>query len=185
MINTIDNYLSKYPNEIIPVISEMSNMMAKLLTDSCPEVKMKLSDLLIKLSEKLNKVVGPHIKGIILSLCNNLKHQHNKIRKITVLVNHPYLWQALADCLLCDNAGKNFEEAIPYLKVIANDKNYDVRKALYSAVYKLVTNFNIIYLRKYEHHLVILLMNGLSDEKTDIQMMCLKGLEDAGKYRKV
>jgi len=28
-------------------------------------------------------------------------------------------------------------------------------------------------------------MNGLSDEKSEIQMMSLLGLEDAGKYRKV
>jgi len=86
LIKVIDNYLTKYPNEIIPVISEMSNMISKLLTDPCPEVKIKLSELLINLSAKLNKVIGPHMKGIILSLCNNLKHQHNKIRKITVLV---------------------------------------------------------------------------------------------------
>jgi hypothetical protein len=66
----------------------MSNMIAKLLTDPCPEVKIKLSELLIKLSANLNKVIGPHMKGIILALCNNLKHQHNKIRKITVIVNN-------------------------------------------------------------------------------------------------
>lgn len=64
----------------------MSIMIAKLLTDPCPEVKIKLSELLIKLSTKLNKVIGPHMKGIISALCNNLKHQHNKIRKITVMV---------------------------------------------------------------------------------------------------
>ncbi len=64
----------------------MCNMLAKLLTDTCPEIKIKLSELLIKLSSKLNKVIGPHMKGIILTLCNNLKHQHNKIRKISVLV---------------------------------------------------------------------------------------------------
>jgi tRNA uridine 5-carbamoylmethylation protein Kti12 len=69
--------------------------------------------------------------------------------------------------------------------VIANDKNYDVRKALYIAVFKLITNFNIIYLRKYEPLLVILMMNGLSDEKSEIQIMCLQYLDDAGKYRKV
>jgi hypothetical protein len=40
-------------------------------------------------------------------------------------------------------------------------------------------------MRKYEHILVILLMNGLSDEKSEIQVMCLQNLELAGKYRKV
>jgi hypothetical protein len=91
----------------------------------------------------------------------------------------------LADCLLCENAGKHFEEAFPFLKIIANDKNFDVRKALYISVFKLITTFNIIYLRKYEHQLVMLMMNGLSDEKSEIQIMCLQNLQDAGKYRKV
>jgi len=86
LIKIIGNYQSNYPNELIPVVSDLCNMIAKLLTDPCPEVKIKLSELLINLSSKLNKVIGPHTKGIIQSLCNNLKHQHNKIRKITVIV---------------------------------------------------------------------------------------------------
>ena len=86
---------------------------------------------------------------------------------------------------MCENAGKFFEDTVPYLKVVANDKNLDARRALYTAVFKLITNLNVIHLRKYEHILVTLLINGLSDEKTEIQTQCVQGLEEAGKYRKV
>lgn len=152
-------------------------MIAKLLTDPCPDVKVKLSELLIELCAKLGKALGPHSKGIVVSLCGNLKHAHNKIRKITLA--------SLTEVLLCDSAGKFFEDAVGLLKLIAHDKNYDVRKAFYSNIYKLLVNFNIIYLRKYEHFLVMFLMNGLSDEKNDIVENCENYIEEAGKYREV
>ncbi len=152
-------------------------MLGKLLTDACPEVKSKLSEFLISLSQSLSKSLGPHSKSIIVSLSLNLKHAHNKIRKLTL--------QAITDVLLCENAGKYFEDALPMLKLMTNDKNYEVRKTFYACVYKMICNFNIIYLRKYEHYLVLFLMTGLSDEKGDIQMESGEYLEQAGKYRLV
>ena len=176
LVDLLQRLLNKYTNELIPVMSDLSSMIAKLLTDAFPDIKNKLSEFLIQLSAKLNKVLGPHSKSIITSLCSNLKHAHNKIRKVTVL--------ALVEVLLCEIAGKFFEETIPFMKLLSNDKNYDVRKAFYASVFRLLTNFNIIYLRKYEHNLVLFLMNGLSDEKEDVQVMCLDYLEQAGEYRK-
>jgi hypothetical protein len=152
-------------------------MLGKLLTDSCPEVKTKTSEFLQSLSQYLPKSLGPHCKPIVISLSLNLKHAHNKIRKISLL--------ALTEILLCENAGKYFEEAVTILKLISNDKNYEVRKTFYGCVYKLLCNFNIIYLRKFEHFLVLFLMNGLSDEKGDIQIECSEYLEKGGEYRLV
>ena len=152
-------------------------MLGKLLTDACPEVKTKLSEFLIDLSQALSKNLGPHCKNIVVSLSLNLKHAHNKIRKITLL--------ALTEILLCENAGKFFEDAVVMFKVISNDKNYEVRKIFYASIYKLICNLNIIFLRKYEHYLVLFLMNGLSDEKGDIQLESVEYLEKAGEYRLV
>ncbi len=84
---------------------------------------------------------------------------------------------------MCETAGKFFEETIAFLKNASNDKNYDVRKTFYSVIYKLLTNFNITHLRKFEHYLVIFLMNGLSDEKLEIKQLCLQYIEEAGEYR--
>jgi hypothetical protein len=150
-------------------------MIGKMLNDKAPDMKIKLSEFIIQLCEQLGKSIGPHSKSIIQSLCVNLKHSHNKIRKISIT--------ALGDILLCENAGKFFEDCYNPLKLIANDKNHEVRKAFYSVIFKLITNFNIIYLRQFEHYLVIFLMNGLSDEKEDIVTNCYQYLEEAGLFR--
>jgi hypothetical protein len=150
-------------------------MIGKLLNDPAPEMKIKLSDFLVTICEQLGKSIGPHSKSIVNGLCINLKHSHNKIRKVSLI--------ALGNVLLCENAGKFFEECYSVLKLLANDKNYDVRKTFYAVVFKLITNFNIIYLRKFEHYLVIFLMNGLNDEKEDIVQNCYQYVEEAGVVR--
>ena len=72
--------------DFLPVISDLCSMIGKLLTDPAPEMKIKLSEFIIKLCERLGKYIGVHSKSIILSLSNNLKHSHNKVRKITIMV---------------------------------------------------------------------------------------------------
>ena len=74
---------------------------------------------------------------------------------------------------------------MPSLKITANDKKSDVRNIFYLVIFKLIKNFNIIHLRKYEYQLVIFLMNGLGDEQTDIVNACINYLEEAGVHRKV
>lgn len=91
----------------------------------------------------------------------------------------------MGDILLCEGAGKNFEECIPSLKIIANDKKQDVRGIFYSTIFKLIKNLNIIHLRKYEPQLVLFLMNGLGDDQSDIIISCRDFLEEAGKNRQV
>lgn len=176
LIKVLEVSLIKYTNDFLPVISDFCAMISKLLNDSFPEIKTRLSDLVILLCQKLSKNIGVYSKNIITSLCLNLKHSHNKIRKITII--------ALGDVLLCENAGKNFEECNIFFKIIANDKNYDVRKAFFAVIYKLITNLNITHLEKFEYYLVIYLMTGLSDEKEDIQKICFDHLEQAGQYKK-
>jgi hypothetical protein len=150
-------------------------MIGKLLNDGAPDMKVKLSEFIIQLCDQIGKSIGPHSKAIVQSLCLNLKHSHNKVRKITMA--------ALGDVLLCENAGDFFEVCYIPLKAISNDKNHEVRKAFYTTIFKLITSFNIIYLRKFEHYLVIFLMNGLSDEKEDIVMSCYQYVEEAGIFR--
>jgi hypothetical protein len=67
-------------------ISDLSNAIAKLLTDPCPEVKNKLCEFINHLCNVLGKEIGPHSRQIVVSLCKNLSHNHNKVRKNTLLV---------------------------------------------------------------------------------------------------
>ena len=135
-------------------------MITILLKDPCPEIKTNLAKFIQNLCKVLNKEIGVHSKGILNSLCLNLKHQHNKIRKITT--------SALCDLLLC----------------ISNDKNSDVRNNFYINIANLLNKLNIIYLRKYESNLLRLLLNGLSDEKEEIKKKTEELLEECGNNRK-
>ena len=168
--------MDKYTSEFKPSISALSKMIEVLLKDPCPDIKVKLSEFIIVLTDKMKQDLGAHAKGIISSLCLNLKHQHNKIRKITTT--------PLVDLLLCDNAGSLYDDCVLYLKPIANDKNSDVRKNFYLSVAKLLENLNIIYLRRSEPSLVMLLLNGLGDEKEDIQKQTADLIEEVGNNRK-
>jgi len=86
LIDLLEDILKKSHKDFLPVIPELCSMLAKFLTDQCPEVKIKLSELLTHISSVLGKNMGPNTKGICNSLCQNLKHSHNKIRKITLQV---------------------------------------------------------------------------------------------------
>jgi len=66
-----------------------------------------------------------------------------------------------------------------------NDKNGDVRREFIVFTYSLLTNFNIIYLKKFEPNLVIFLLNGMSDSLEDIAILSRDKLDEAGIYRKV
>ena len=76
----------KKPNSFNPFASELGLMIGKLLTDPCPGVKEDLSKFIILTSESIGKHIGPHSRQIVQSLCANLSHQHNKIRKYTLTV---------------------------------------------------------------------------------------------------
>lgn len=91
----------------------------------------------------------------------------------------------MGDILVCDTAGKHFEDCYIHFKKLCFDKNSDVRSVLYQKIFDLLTNFNIIYLRKFEHQLSFLLLNGLSDEKETIIQSCFEYLNKGGEYRKV
>lgn len=67
-------------------MSSLCAMITKLLTDPAPEMKLKLSEFIIKLCNQMSKNVGVHSQGIVKSLCDNLTHSHNKIRNISLQV---------------------------------------------------------------------------------------------------
>ena len=86
---------------------------------------------------------------------------------------------------MTEGSGRYFEDTLVSLRKLTNDKNSDVRKAFYLVSYNLILNFNIVHLNKFECHLVIFLLNGLSDEKADVVEISKDYLEKAGSYRKV
>lgn len=65
-----------------------------------------------------------------------------------------------------------------------NDRSQDVRTAFYEVLRHWMTNMELQSLRDVEHHLILFLLNGLSDENSDIAESCKVFLEEHGKRMK-
>ena len=65
-----------------------------------------------------------------------------------------------------------------------NDRSSDVRNIFYEVLRYWMTNMDITHLRTYESHLVLFLLNGLSDENKEVSEACRLFLEEHGKRMK-
>lgn len=77
-----------------------------------------------------------------------------------------------------------FEHVLNVFKGSSNDKIVEVRKTVYEAVAKILNGFSISNLRNFETDLLLILLNGLSDESQEVVVMCQKLLEEVGINRK-
>ena len=164
--------MKKYPNEIKPHISDLSKMLGVILKDQFPDIKVQVSQLISELAKEMKSEIGNYAKQIIESLCLNMKHQHNKIRKISTI--------SLVDLLLCNEAGNLIDECIPSFMIISNDKNKDTRKVFLTKIAELLEKLNSIYLKKYEGKLFVLLLSGISDDDEDNQKLAKQLIEEVG-----
>ena len=172
LVNLFKKILKKYPNELKPHISDLSKMLGVILKDQFPDIKVAVSQLISELSKEMKNDIGNYAKQIIESLCLNMKHQHNKIRKISTT--------SLVDLLLCNEAGNLIDECIPSFTIISNDKNKDTRKIFLNKIAELLEKLNSIYLKKYEGKLFVLLLSGISDDDEDNQKLARKLIEEVG-----
>jgi hypothetical protein len=172
LVNLFKKILKKYPNELKPHISDLSKMLGVILKDQFPDIKVAVSQFISELSKEMKDDIGNYAKQIIESLCLNMKHQHNKIRKISTT--------SLVDLLLCNEAGNLIDECIPSFTIISNDKNKDTRKIFLNKIAELLEKLNSIYLKKYEGKLFVLLLSGISDDDEDNQKLARKLIEEVG-----
>ena len=172
LVNLFKKILKKYPNELKPHISDLSKMLGVILKDQFPDIKVAVSQFISELSKEMKDDIGNYAKQIIESLCLNMKHQHNKIRKISTT--------SLVDLLLCNEAGNLIDECIPSFTIISNDKNKDTRKIFLNKIAELLEKLNSIYLKKYEGKLFVLLLSGISDDDEDNQKLARKLNEEVG-----
>jgi len=95
----------------------------------------------------------------------------------------------------CDNAAKFLREALPQLKIASNDKSSSVRwnsnsliycrKQVYEICVAFLNKFDIMDLKQYESDLILILINGISDEQEHISLMCESQIEEYGTNLKV
>ena len=147
-------------------------MLGVILKDQFPDIKVSVSQFISELSKEMKDDIGNYAKQIIESLCLNMKHQHNKIRKISTT--------SLVDLLLCNEAGNLIDECIPSFTIISNDKNKDTRKIFLTKIAELLEKLNSIYLKKYEGKLFVLLLSGISDDDENNQKLARKLIEEVG-----
>ena len=155
-----------------PQISDLSKMLGIILKDQFPEIKVQVSQLISEISKVMKDEIGNYAKQIVESLCLNMKHQHNKIRKISIT--------SLVDLLLCNEAGNLRDECIPSFTIVSSDKNKETRKIFLNKIAELLKNLNSIYLKKYEGKLFVLLLSGISDDDEDNQKLAKNLIEQVG-----
>ena len=155
-----------------PQISDLSKMLGIILKDQFPEIKVQVSQLISEISKVMKDEIGNYAKQIVESLCLNMKHQHNKIRKISIT--------SLVDLLLCNEAGNLIDECIPSFTIVSSDKNKETRKIFLTKVAELLEKLNSIYLKKYEGKLFVLLLSGISDDDEDNQKLAKNLIEQVG-----
>ena len=147
-------------------------MLGVILKDQFPDIKFQVSQLISELSKEMKNEIGNSTKQIIESLCMNMKHQHNKIRKISTT--------SLVDLLLCNEAGNLIDECINSFTIISNDKNKDTRKVFLIKIAESTEKLNSVYLKKYEGKLFVLLLSGISDDDEDNRKLAKNLIEEVG-----
>lgn len=125
--------------------------------------------------------IGLNARNIVKSLSLNTKHQHSKIRKVTIEVAS--LQQALSDILTARHGGECFSEAEPALKQALNDKSADVRKVVYLLISNCLKRFSYPDLKANEARLVRYLLSGLSEPTADLREVVVEYLNQCGESR--
>ena len=112
------------------------------------------------------------MKKVVLSLTENLKHHHSKVRKSSL--------NALQVLIGCKGAEEFLEEALPQFKMTVNDRHHDVRRVAVRVIDYWLKNMDIHATKKMQKDLLLFLLNGVSDEIEDIRDMSIEILERHG-----
>mmetsp|Transcript_5750 Transcript_5750/g.4944 ORF Transcript_5750/g.4944 Transcript_5750/m.4944 type:complete len:141 (-) Transcript_5750:34-456(-) len=112
------------------------------------------------------------MRKVVISLTENLKHQHSKVRKSSL--------NALMFVLGCKGAEEFLDEALPQLKMTMNDRHHDVRRIAIRVIDYWLKNMDINSTKIFEKDLLLLLLNGVSDEMEEIRNESIEILERHG-----
>jgi hypothetical protein len=154
-LGLLSDCLEKQHLQFMPHISEIALMTSKLLQDGNPEMKIKSANFAKEICIALKDKAGPSMKWTVEAMTENLKHQHSKVRKTTL--------EGLKYVIVCRNAEDFLTDAIPQLKMTANDRSQDVRMKVVQTVEFWLQNMDINSLQNFEKDLMILLLNGVSE----------------------
>ena len=147
-------------------------MLGRACDDPNPEMKSKGAQFAAAMCRDLRKETGHFMRSTVVALTSNLQHQHSKVRKVTL--------KSLEDIIIANGAEAFLIETFGQLRYTMNDRSQDVRKMFYTVLQSWMTKMELTAMRQYEHHFIIYLLNGLSDDCPEINAECREFLEVHG-----
>lgn len=153
-------------------MAAMSSALQKLQTDPYPEIKKETGIVIQKFCKQLPEQIGLNARAILISLAENTRHQHSKVRKLSL--------ETMTALLLVPQGGDSFKEISQFLKPLSTDKSSDVRKATFYQIEQCLMHFNTLDLKSTESKLVQFLQTGLDDDNDGIRKTTLLSLDRCG-----
>lgn len=141
-----------YPSNLPPNMAEVTDILAKLGKDRCPQVKNCVSTGVVFLCTSGMRF---SCKKLLEGIRNNLTHQQFKVRSATI--------EAIGALAL--NESGIAEEIYHDFKKSQIDRRVEVRQIAYSTITEILLNISYPDLKKIEGKYVYLLLGGLSDEE--------------------
>ncbi|KAM3147877.1 hypothetical protein pb186bvf_000205 [Paramecium bursaria] len=154
-------------------LQKIAHMFSKAFQDNFPEMKKESAIFASELSKAYP--IGEYMGDSIKILTINMQHAHTKVRKSSV--------ESLANIILSRVNGSFLDISLNTLKLLSFDKSTDVRKSTFKCISDLLMQFSINNLNIYENQLLLILLNGLSDENADIQHFTIEALDQVGVKR--
>ncbi|OMJ72954.1 hypothetical protein SteCoe_28490 [Stentor coeruleus] len=144
--------MSLYSNGLQPMISEITDILAKLGKDKCPQVKIQVSSAIMFICGQGLRFSS---KKLLEGIRANLSHQQFKIRSCTL--------EAVGT--LCLHESGLAEELFVDFKKTQIDRRSEVRQMAYGVMTDILTNMNYVELKKIEGKFIYLILGGLNDEE--------------------
>jgi len=174
IVQILRTLVKKFPNELLPFLSDSFVAFSKAALDAFPDVKKETAAVLIELCQQYPNKVEAYCKPIILPLLKNLSHQHSRVRRAHM--------ETIQQLLLC--APRFIEDFLPKLKDLQEDRSQDVRKLYFNSLKVLLLHIDYTWVKTYESSLLLHLMSGLSDDSEDIEKDTITALDEVGLRRK-
>uniref|UniRef100_A0A0A9XLX8 HEAT repeat-containing protein 2 n=1 Tax=Lygus hesperus TaxID=30085 RepID=A0A0A9XLX8_LYGHE len=161
--------VNKYDKNVVPYMTEIVDMVCRLLKDPSPDIKQTTSRLLIVLVKALPYETFQYTKKLWPPVVENITHQRWKVRVSTI--------EAI-EWLMLKGDNKCVPDVTPALNKKMLDSMYQVRLALV----RLAGHWLVKLPDRYSFfaHLIPMVLSGLADENEDVVREAERLWEEAG-----
>lgn len=90
IISQLRSLLKLYRDSFRSCMGIVLDVLGKALLDKFPEVKRETSELICDFCQTMPDYISLNGKNLVKALAANIKHQHTKIRKVTITVGFSY-----------------------------------------------------------------------------------------------